>query len=87
VSTKRDHLPHCANKRGISAILFRRPVDFAGALGRKIPERLSPDLFLWGLLKGHLYDNSPHSIEEFKSNISDTGSIIDHERAAVAQSV
>jgi hypothetical protein len=35
------------------------------------PDISPPDFFLWGHPKGHVYDSSPHTIEELKTNISE----------------
>jgi hypothetical protein len=29
-----------------------------------------PDFFLWGHLKGHVYDSNPHTMEDLRTNIS-----------------
>jgi hypothetical protein len=34
------------------------------------PNLLPPDFFLWGYLKGNVYKNNPHTLEELKNNIT-----------------
>jgi hypothetical protein len=34
------------------------------------PDLSPPDFFLWGYLKGNVYKNNPHTVEELKNNIT-----------------
>jgi hypothetical protein len=34
------------------------------------PDLSPPDFFFWGYLKGNVYKNIPHTLEELKNNIS-----------------
>jgi hypothetical protein len=36
----------------------------------KSPDLISPDFFLWGLLKGRVYANKPRTLQDLKDNIS-----------------
>jgi hypothetical protein len=36
------------------------------------PDLSPPDFFLWGHLKGHVYDSNPHTTVDMKTNISES---------------
>jgi hypothetical protein len=57
--------------------LFREWLILQGLWPPKSLDLTLPDLSLWGHLRGHAYD-SPYSNEEWKTNIKDAVSNIDH---------
>jgi hypothetical protein len=63
-------------------------VNFKGLWPSRSPDVPPPDFFLWGHLKGHVYNTNPHTIEDMKMNISEaTASINQRTLHRVAQNM
>jgi hypothetical protein len=70
VSARWSHLPYPTEDHGIIERIFWRKFDFKGLVAPKSPDLFPPDFFLWGHLKGHVYNSNPHTIEDMETNIS-----------------
>jgi len=64
-------IPHFTLQHGRNSSFFGHPVISKGLWSPRSPDLTPPDYFLWGYLKGRVYQNKPWTIDALKANITE----------------
>ncbi|KAJ4430158.1 hypothetical protein ANN_22368 [Periplaneta americana] len=69
------HVTHLKKPRSFCANFFGERIISQGLWPPRSPDLTSPDLFLWGYLKGRVNKNKPHTLEELQRNITEINNV------------